>query len=202
MMIVLVSKSFGTLEQRTNQDRAITMLQAKGIPFEEIDGGDPACKDRRNELFGISGVRGKYPQFFIKSSEETTYVGDFEAIQQMNEAGTLGAEFTKDTNSREVPIPKRPSSISRFMSSESAIIPNERFENEFDPDNEPNLIPTETIENEPQSAGLEGQSPRNREIPEKDMDKDIPKHTSVDLNIAIGILAVSVCLGIWFASRH
>lgn len=88
-LIVLVSKASGTLSQRTNQDRATTMLNGKGIPFDEVDGSDPEQKDFRNKLFDLSKIRGNYPQFFVTDGRITTFLGNFEAVQAMNEAGTL-----------------------------------------------------------------------------------------------------------------
>jgi hypothetical protein len=45
---------------------------------------------RRDELFRISGRRGAYPQFFLvrveKASRTTTYLGDFEYIEGVNDA--------------------------------------------------------------------------------------------------------------------
>jgi hypothetical protein len=48
------------MQTAANQDRDLTLLRGKGMePFELLDGADPANKERRNELFGISGIRGK-----------------------------------------------------------------------------------------------------------------------------------------------
>ena len=38
---------------------------------------------RRNELFGISGLRGKYPQLFV----DDTFVGSYEECNDINEGG-------------------------------------------------------------------------------------------------------------------
>ncbi len=162
-LIVLVSKSFGTIAQKTNQDRAITMLSGKQIPFEEVDGSDPGRKDRRDELFMISGIRGNYPQFFLETGDQTTFLGDFDALEALNEIGQLSVSLLADptskpdqsTNERTTPAPDRISS--RTVSFDG--MPNEIWENEFETtplqqehsralSKDTVIIPTETFENE------------------------------------------------------
>lgn len=58
-------------------------------PAPQVDGLEPSARERRNELFGISSLRGKYPQVFLKLSGETTFVGDFEAVNGLNDCDTL-----------------------------------------------------------------------------------------------------------------
>mmetsp|Transcript_7824 Transcript_7824/g.11571 ORF Transcript_7824/g.11571 Transcript_7824/m.11571 type:complete len:91 (-) Transcript_7824:621-893(-) len=48
--------------QASNQSKTMTILDGKKVPFEKVDGMDPEQRDRRNELFNISGIRGNYPQ--------------------------------------------------------------------------------------------------------------------------------------------
>ena len=43
----------------------------------------PDAIARRNELFGISGLRGKYPQLFV----DDTFVGSYEECNDINEGG-------------------------------------------------------------------------------------------------------------------
>jgi hypothetical protein len=89
-------------QQRTHQDRAQTILTGKGLwtrngedsnnCVELVDGCDPAQKDRRSLLFGISGLRGKYPQFFLDSSgtdDSIKFLGDYEWLEDQNEMGLL-----------------------------------------------------------------------------------------------------------------
>ena len=61
------------------------------IQPELVDGSDMAFKERRNELFDISGIRGKYPQFFLVKDEDgpTTFLGDFDTFEWLNDEGTL-----------------------------------------------------------------------------------------------------------------
>ena len=42
-----------------------------------------------SSLTYISGVRGSYPQFFVRSDREITYLGDFDVFEAMNESDTL-----------------------------------------------------------------------------------------------------------------
>jgi hypothetical protein len=90
-LLVLISNSSGQRQQVANQDRALTVLKAQDIDPELVDGSDPSQRDRRNELFGISGNRGKYPQFFLVegSGGTTSFLGLFEDIEAMNDSRTL-----------------------------------------------------------------------------------------------------------------
>mmetsp|Transcript_24426 Transcript_24426/g.56921 ORF Transcript_24426/g.56921 Transcript_24426/m.56921 type:complete len:121 (-) Transcript_24426:148-510(-) len=89
-LIVLISEGVSDRVQATNQSRALTMLNSKGVPFETIDGMDPNQRERRNELFGISGIRANYPQFFFQMEDGTTsFIGDWEKIEGINENSHL-----------------------------------------------------------------------------------------------------------------
>lgn len=91
-LIVLHSTSPGTLKQRTNQDRAMTILRGRSIlngeeqnvdgskkkekkkegktggnMVELVDASDPEKKELRDKLFELSQANGKsYPQFFLE----------------------------------------------------------------------------------------------------------------------------------------
>jgi hypothetical protein len=44
----------------------------------------------REELFGISGIRGNYPQFFfVHSNGATSYFGGWDKLEEVNEATSL-----------------------------------------------------------------------------------------------------------------
>ena len=91
-LLLLVSKStIGNREQLANQDLVATMMESQGLAPQILDGADPANRERRNELFGISGLRAKYPQLFaVKSKDEPpTFIGNFESIQELNECRQL-----------------------------------------------------------------------------------------------------------------
>ena len=93
-LIVLLSKFSGTLQQRTKQDRALSILKGRKINnIEEVDGSAPINKDLRNLLFGISGVRGDYPQFFLLNDQDNViYLGNYDWIEHMNDIGSFTNE--------------------------------------------------------------------------------------------------------------
>jgi len=93
-VLILISKQSLHRETVANQEKAYTVLAANGINFDAIDGADPVNKDRRNELFDISGIRGKYPQFFlVKDDGSVTFWGDWELFSNTNEAGAIRTEL-------------------------------------------------------------------------------------------------------------
>jgi hypothetical protein len=63
--------------------------------METIDGAKPENKEKRNELFGVSGIRAKYPQFFLvdaaasSDTTTTTFLADWEEFESMHEMGSL-----------------------------------------------------------------------------------------------------------------
>jgi hypothetical protein len=52
----------------------------------------PANKERRNDLFGISGIQGNYLEFFLLDNDAIGFLGNFETIESMNDVGTLTKE--------------------------------------------------------------------------------------------------------------
>mmetsp|Transcript_26351 Transcript_26351/g.39922 ORF Transcript_26351/g.39922 Transcript_26351/m.39922 type:complete len:229 (+) Transcript_26351:32-718(+) len=92
-LIVLLSNGVSDRVQSANQGRALMLLQAKKVPFVEVDGMDVAQKERRDELFKISNIRGNYPQFFLEDENgEISYVGDWEYVEGLNESSSLPEE--------------------------------------------------------------------------------------------------------------
>jgi len=79
-------------------------MNAFKVEHKQIDGADPSVKELRNELFGISGVRGSYPQVFLTDQvEKTEFIGGFEKIQNLVEenstpVATLEASGLKNFN--------------------------------------------------------------------------------------------------------
>jgi len=64
--------------------------QAFKVEHKQIDGADPVNKDLRNELFGISNLRGVYPQVFLTNkADSTVFVGDFAKISSLVENNDL-----------------------------------------------------------------------------------------------------------------
>jgi len=92
-LLVLKSSIGSHREQVQNQNRAETLLKARKINYETVDGADPSLKDVRNELFAISGLRGIYPQFFMIDHLNIRFLGDFETLETMNDASALPSEI-------------------------------------------------------------------------------------------------------------
>jgi hypothetical protein len=92
-LLALFSHSDTSPQQAANQRRSLTLLEAKGITYEKFIGSDPENEVIRDELFRISGIKENYPQFFLVAGADTTYVGDFEKIQHLNDEGMLTNEM-------------------------------------------------------------------------------------------------------------
>jgi hypothetical protein len=93
-LVVLLSNFSGTLKQRAEQQRAISILKGRNISnLDEVDGSSLCNKNRRNLLFEISGERGKYPQFFLQKDQNIIiHLGNFEWLEYMNDIGSLTNE--------------------------------------------------------------------------------------------------------------
>jgi hypothetical protein len=88
-LLVLHSRESCDRQVVSRQDRAFAILGARSIPYDEIDGSDPRNKDRRNELFALSNLRAKYPQFFLVENNITEFWGVFDRLEASNDMGTL-----------------------------------------------------------------------------------------------------------------
>ena len=95
-LVVLISMGVSDRAQKTNQQRALSILNARKTPYEEVDGMDSTQKERREMLFGVSKIRGNYPQFFLACStgrgsmnETTTYLGNFQWLHELNDTFDL-----------------------------------------------------------------------------------------------------------------
>lgn len=94
VLVVLVSNGVSDLTQASNQRKVRNILKAKNTPHVEVDGMSPEHRESRNELFAISGIRGNYPQFFfVHSNGATSYIGNFEKIEEINEGSSLPKEI-------------------------------------------------------------------------------------------------------------
>jgi len=90
IFVCLVSNGVSDHQQKTRQSRALTILQAKHLPFVEVDGMNPEHRESRDELFSISGIRGNYPQFFfVHSNGATSYFGNYDTLEELNETSSL-----------------------------------------------------------------------------------------------------------------
>ena len=65
------------------------MLLSKNVNMEKVDGAMPENKTQRDVLFGVSSIRGKYPQVFIQTGETFVFVGDWDLIQELVEVKTI-----------------------------------------------------------------------------------------------------------------
>ena len=89
-LIVLASQGCHDRTQSTNQSKALDWFASRSVPHIVVDGMDPNQREKRNELFEISGVRGNYPQFFFESKDGTiTFLGNFEKLESLNETSGL-----------------------------------------------------------------------------------------------------------------
>jgi hypothetical protein len=102
-MLILTSSMSMSREIAQQQERAITLLRAKGIEFETLDGALAVNKTRRNELFALSGLRAKYPQFFLVHDEDNgrdkrlSFFADWETLEAINDASKM-PEHILDAN--------------------------------------------------------------------------------------------------------
>jgi hypothetical protein len=72
------------------QQAARSILASRRMPTREVDGADTACAARRAELVVISGHGdGLYPLVFTRIGGKTTFVGDFETLESLNECDSL-----------------------------------------------------------------------------------------------------------------
>ncbi|GMH80974.1 hypothetical protein TrVE_jg13330 [Triparma verrucosa] len=95
-ILLLVSENGGsTSAQQGNTRRCTDLLAAKKVCYTTVDGADVSQKSVRDRLFGISGVRGNYPQMFVMvegSMEKVEFLGSWEKIEEMNELNDLPEE--------------------------------------------------------------------------------------------------------------
>jgi len=92
-IVLLVSSTTTDSAQEIGQRRLTDMLLSKKLKVETIDGSLPENKDKRDELFGISSLRGKYPQIFIQGADGTKkFVGQWEKVQELVECDDLPAD--------------------------------------------------------------------------------------------------------------
>lgn len=84
-LVVLISEGNFNQVQSANQRNALQLLNDLSLSCTTIDGMDPSQREKRNELFDISGIRGNYPQFFLcKGDQEYEYLGNYEWLESCN----------------------------------------------------------------------------------------------------------------------
>lgn len=94
-LLVLLSSQDLSKKQMTHQSRAILFLKVNHVPYTEIDGADYHNHSMRHDLFDVSGLRGKYPQFFIQQKGKVVFWGDWKRFKASNENGTLKEDLNK-----------------------------------------------------------------------------------------------------------
>lgn len=91
-LLLLISSMSAQLEVKARQVRIQAILDGLFLPedqVEMIDGCDPKVRQRRSELFSLSGKTGQYPQLFLSTPDTTNYVGDSQEIFAMHDANLL-----------------------------------------------------------------------------------------------------------------
>mmetsp|Transcript_2733 Transcript_2733/g.3141 ORF Transcript_2733/g.3141 Transcript_2733/m.3141 type:complete len:128 (-) Transcript_2733:317-700(-) len=90
LLVVLISEGVTDRQQASNQEQALFIIKANKTPYHIVNGMDPNERERRNQLFEVSKIRGNYPQFFfIHQDGSTHYIGNFDEIQNVNETSNL-----------------------------------------------------------------------------------------------------------------
>ena len=81
--VILISNGVADYQQKANQKAALQLLNDLKIPHEIVDGMDQSQVEKRNELFGISGIRGNYPQLFIykEGKDQLCYLGGYDWLE-------------------------------------------------------------------------------------------------------------------------
>ena len=68
----------------------VDLVQVHKYVFRSVDGSAAENLEERNKLFGISGIRGNYPQTFKETDAgDITFVGDWEKVEGLNECEGL-----------------------------------------------------------------------------------------------------------------
>mmetsp|Transcript_13558 Transcript_13558/g.27014 ORF Transcript_13558/g.27014 Transcript_13558/m.27014 type:complete len:117 (+) Transcript_13558:105-455(+) len=93
-IVLMISSMSSDMEQKSNIERSLQLIKARKMRFETVDGADPVNRERRNALFAVSGVRGKYPQWFTESDDGVaSFVGMWEDVETMNERSGVPASY-------------------------------------------------------------------------------------------------------------
>ncbi|KAL7549714.1 hypothetical protein ACHAWF_012974 [Thalassiosira exigua] len=82
-LTVLISKGVHNYTQAANQKAALNLLNDLCISYSVVDGMDPSQRDRRDELFAISGIRGNYPQIFSSTEAGNSYLGSYDWLNAL-----------------------------------------------------------------------------------------------------------------------
>ena len=112
-MLLLHPGSTGgsTAAQAGNTTRCRDLFAAKKLSYLEVDGSNPTEKEVRDKLFGISGVRGNYPQIFKCKGgdiECAEFIGCWDKIGESSRSGFL---HFHDLSFGLLPLSSPPSSL-------------------------------------------------------------------------------------------
>jgi len=91
-VVILVSSVSTDQIQIVESRRLEDLMVSKRLEFDKIDGALAENKEIRDKLFGISGLRGKYPQCFISSGDEYRFVGQWEVVESLVDCDALPSE--------------------------------------------------------------------------------------------------------------
>ena len=83
-VIVLFSSVSGDMATKSRLDSVLQLFSAKGITAVEVDAAVSENRDRRETLFKLSGVRGVFPQVFLR-----TLANDSHRYISVQEVGTF-----------------------------------------------------------------------------------------------------------------
>lgn len=91
---ILLFSSLSTDQiQIVNTRRLETLLAGQKLQVEKIDGSLEENKELRNQLFGISEQRGKYPQcFLLQTDGNYKFIGLWEEVENLIECNSLPKE--------------------------------------------------------------------------------------------------------------
>jgi hypothetical protein len=82
-LTVLVSNGIYDYTQKAQQREVLDLLTDLEIPHMTIDGMDHLQREKRDYFFGVSGVRGNYPQIFSSYKGNHTYLGGYDWMQSI-----------------------------------------------------------------------------------------------------------------------
>ena len=82
-LTILVSNGIYDYTQKAQQREVLDLLTDLEIPHVTIDGMDQLQREKRDYFFGVSGVRGNYPQIFSSYEGSHTYLGGYDWMQSI-----------------------------------------------------------------------------------------------------------------------
>jgi hypothetical protein len=130
-LLMLFSSTSDRPNQKTAQNRALTILKGMRIDdqsqyLEQLDGAstDPNHRERRNELFALSGcIREQYPQFFlVDCNDKIKFLCEWETFELMNDAGILSGFMNLGNTSYTTTMPSTSTMTTTASSSSSYTI--------------------------------------------------------------------------------